>query len=117
MNYARRNNTSPFFQSSRTKTGISLSMKILAGLLVLIAVLYVFLPRALPSIFLSFVQPLWKAESDARLGTATIEELRKTYENMSVNGNINNSLLRENEELKALLGRTDSPRHLLAVVL
>jgi cell shape-determining protein MreC len=117
MNYAPRNNTSPHFQSSRTKSGLSLPVRIVAGLIVLLGILYIFLPGVMPAIFLSFVHPLWKAEADMRLGNTTMDELRKTYADMMANEAINNAVFKENDDLKTMLGRTKVEKPLLATIL
>ncbi len=116
MNYAPRNRTTNF-QSSRAKNGYSLPVKIVGGVVLLLAIIYIFLPRVLPALFLSVVHPLWKAEADLRMGSATIEELRKTYAELENNEVKNNILLKENEELKAQFERTKAVRPLLATIL
>jgi cell shape-determining protein MreC len=117
MNYAPKNNVSPHFQSSRVKSGMSVPTQIVVGLIILLAILYTFLPRVLPAIFISLIHPLWKAEADLKLGTASIDELRKTYEDIKANEKNGNALAAENEELKIALGRTIVTKPLLATVL
>ncbi len=92
-------------------------MRIILLLAVLLAILYAFFPKALPSLFLGLVNPLWKIENDARLGTASREELQKTVTDLAANAGKNSALLMENETLKASLARMAVSKPLLATIL
>jgi cell shape-determining protein MreC len=117
MNYANRNKPTPYFQSSRARIGMSLPARIVLFFVAIVGLSYIFMPRVLPRIFLSIISPVWKADSDARLGTATIEQLTETYLQVSRNEALNSAVLKENEELKDSMSRTKVAKPVLATIL
>jgi cell shape-determining protein MreC len=117
MNYAPKTNSTPHFQSSRARTGMSFPVKVVTLVAIVLAILYIFFPRVLPYMFMKMVYPIWKADNDARLGTVTIDELRRVYSEINGNGDKNNVLLKENEDLKAQLNRGVIMKPLLAAIL
>ena len=93
MSYEHRSNVK--------SNNISLSIKIVIGILIIAIPLQLFLPKFLPNIFTFFVSPFWNMERsirnsdndpDTELRNALISELRK-----------------ENEELKSLSHASTSP--------
>jgi cell shape-determining protein MreC len=117
MNYDRRNNTTPHFQSSRVRTGMSSPTKVVIGCVVLLAILYAFLPNVLPSLFLSVVNPLWKADLDARNGTLVREELERVFNELRDTSLKNDALFIENEALKAGLERVHVEKPVLGTII
>lgn len=105
-------------KSSRTtKNPAVRPLKVVGVIVVLLAIIYGIFPRMLPYIFISLARPFWNMEQDARYGDVSIEELQKTYTDLESSSIKNNALQKENQELKNLLGRTDTPHLLLATIL
>lgn len=116
MNYAPKNSVTNF-QSSRAKNGMSFPMKILLVVVIVLVIVYTFLPSVLPLFFLSLVSPIWKADAEAKRGATSLEQLRTTYVELLNTTSQNDVLLTENKELKELLGRTTVSEPLLATIL
>lgn len=74
-----------------------------------VAVLYVLFPKLLPGIFTSVASPFWDFEKDIRGGNITVSA--------ELENSLISELLRENEELKSILGRTSSSTPILAYIL
>lgn len=75
-------------------------LKLTLAILVILSVLHFLVPRALPSFFTMIISPFWITEEVERVDNAQI-----------------NFLIKENEELKSLLGRSETSGKILAVIL
>jgi len=102
MNYVLRSN-------HRRPDSERRPLRIMAWLLMVLAVFYIFFPRALPSFFTMLVSPFWKG--------ASVEEFRKAYSEASALSARMNAVQKENDELKDLLRRSPIGAPLLATVL
>jgi cell shape-determining protein MreC len=92
-------------------------IKIAAAVVLLLVFLQYLAPRALPAFFTTLVRPLWTAERGLLHGETPREELEKMMLEIQKSSVYNNALLEENNELKAILGRTDKSTMLLASIL
>lgn len=115
-------------RSNEPKNGLKKSLLRLGVFVAFLFVLHIFAPRLLPSIFYSFISPLWQYGSDASpvVGESrkalmdqvkTLTERIAEWESASTSISI---LASENEELKYALNRsttTDYDRGMLAAVL
>lgn len=110
MNYVHK--------SSVGKKGlVPFPLQIVLGVAVFLSVFYFFFPRALPTVFTTLARPFWNAEMGLRYGETSREELERILNESSRNVSKNNALLRENDELKNLLSRSQAGRPLLATIL
>lgn len=103
--------------SRNTKNPAVMPIKIAGTLLVLLGIIYAVFPQMLPYIATSLVRPFWNIEQKVRGENISIEELRKTYDELSSASAKNDAVISENEDLKSLLGRSAVPRPLLATIL
>lgn len=112
--------------SSRSRNRFPVPLQIIIGLIIILSLLYLFAPKALPSFFTMIVRPFWNIEHTARYGDSFVdvaelikenEELKRTL--ISNEGKyLQTDLLRkENEELKKLLGRENTANLILAQIL
>lgn len=98
---------------SRRSRRFPVSTKIILAIASILIVLYFLAPQALSSFFTMLVRPFWSIDAEDQ----EIAELRrKLHENESKYAQALH-LVKENEELKELLGRTDESEKVLAVVL
>ncbi len=111
MNYVLKTNTrnNKFFSTRSFKT--------LVGSLVALAFIYSIFPKALPYFFTILVKPLWNIEQNIRYGDSSVDELRAIYAKEEADSVKNNSLQKENENLKNLLDRSVVSHPLLATIL
>jgi cell shape-determining protein MreC len=115
-------------RSNEPKNGLKKPFLRLCAFVVILLILHIFAPRLLPSIFYSFISPLWQYGSDA---SPLVGESRETLMNQvkelteriaeweSASTSLS-MLMAENEELKMVLNRsttTDYDRGMLAAVL
>ncbi len=98
---------------SRRSRRFPVSLRIILVIAFILLVLYFLAPQALSSFFTMLVRPFWSIDA----GDREIAELqRKLQENESRYAQAVH-LVKENEELKELFGRTDESEKVLAVVL
>lgn len=103
--------------SGRPRNTVPTPMKILTGVVVLLLVLNIFFPKALPSFFTMIARPFWTVENGFLNGFTPREELEREYLELSSSMSKANALAQENAEIKASLGRTSASSPLLATVL
>ncbi len=104
MNYVPHHNLN---MGSR-KNGVPLQVKIVAGIAVVLAILHFLAPGLLSSILTPLFRPFWDMQRQATSGNG-ISVQALTFKK--------DFLLKENEELKALLGRTVASHFTLAQIL
>src|SRR3989344_7517314 len=92
-------------------------LQIVLSSAIFLAILYFFYQKALPTVFITIVKPFWNAEQGLRYGETSMVELRRIFNEFSVNAVRDDMLLRENEELKTLLSRASVFRPLLATII
>lgn len=110
MNYVHK--------SSVSKKGLfSLPIKIVMGIVIILAIFYIFLPKALPTFFTTIVKPFWNIEQGFLHGETSIDELKRVLNESEISSAQNNALIQENEALKSLLGRSPASHSLLATIL
>ncbi len=103
--------------SIRGRGSIPPYLKIVFITILILTFLYIFLPKVLPSIFITLVGPFWNIENVLRNGDASRAELQKVYSEAWKNTLVNNAIVEENHALKDLLGRSDTDTHLLATIM
>ena len=111
MNYVLNNN-------SKKNRGIySVPFNVVVGLLIIVSLIYIVFPRALPTLFSALVRPFWNVGQNVTMGTTPISELRSAYTELQANNAKNNALQKENDDLKNILGRSTLLHPLLATIL
>lgn len=100
---------------------------IISLIIVFLAIVVHFLfPKFFPSLFLSIAKPFWKVENNTRDGKITlssqelilkINELERTLQDKKALYDYSDALKKENEDLKALMGRKEEKNMILSQVL
>lgn len=103
--------------SGRERSRVPTPIKIILGVVVLVAFLNFFAPQALPTFFTTLVRPFWDVEHGLLHGKTPREELQTLLVQSGQNQQQNFSVLSENAELKDLLGRAGAAHPLLATIL
>lgn len=97
------------FKSSIKNNKISPPLKVVFVIVILLIIFHLFLPKALPSFFLSLVKPFWSANIPDRNLLQPLSQLNQSL--------LISQFKIENEELKEFLGRANQEKSVLAYIL